>query len=405
MSNFANIGIRDGANLDAFSRLRVSSPNYLFDAQLTYDLQPLLYEQIASGTGATVTYDSTNRCATMTFSSTPSGGKSYMQSYEWIPYQPGRSQLAFITFNMLGGVANTLKFAGLGDDTNGIRLELNGTTLQASIYSGTGATNTVAQSSWNLDKMDGTGRSGVTIDMSKTQILVIDYQALYVGRVRLGFDIGGNILYFHEFTHANNLAVPYIQIASLPIRVGMTCTGTVSTTMRFICASVMSEGGSLGDNGFSYAATGSGTAGNNTAAHILSVRPITLFNSVTNRSKFILQSIDTYISGNTAVRFDLVLGQAISGTTTFTSVNSSYSSMESNTAGTISGSPAITLLSVFNPSGTSSKSSSTRSINQRAPITLDAAGAVRANGTLSVIATGLGATSACQASLNWLEVR
>ena len=33
---------------DAFGRLRVSSPEYVFDAQLTYDLQPLLFEQITA---------------------------------------------------------------------------------------------------------------------------------------------------------------------------------------------------------------------------------------------------------------------------------------------------------------------------------------------------------------------
>lgn len=36
---------------------------------------------------------------------------------------------------------------------------------------------------------------------------------------------------------------------------------------------------------------------------------------------------------------------------------------------------------------------------------LDAAGAVRSLGTLSVIVTGLGGTSACRCNLTWEEVR
>ena len=145
---------------------------------------------------------------------------------------------------MGGTVANTLKFAGLSDGNNGIEFQLNGTTKQFVIYSDTTlGDQTVAQSSWNLDPLDGTGASGITLDPTKTLILVIDFQALYVGRVRIGFDINGQIIYCHEFLHSNLVDYPYIQTANLPVRVGMTCTGTVSTTIRFICSAVVSEGG------------------------------------------------------------------------------------------------------------------------------------------------------------------
>lgn len=405
MSYFSQVGIKDGANLDAFSRLRTANPAYLFDAQLTYDLQPYVFEQVTSGTGAAIAHDATNRCATMTFASTPTGGSAFMQSYEWVPYQPGRSHLAFVTFNFNGGVANVLKFAGLGDGTNGVQLEMSGTTLRASIYSGTTNGNqNVTQANFNLDKLDGTGPSGATFDATKTQILVIDYQALYVGRVRMGLDIGGVIYYFHEFVHSNVIAYPYIQIASLPVRVGMTCTGTVSTTMWFVCSSVMSEGGGLDQIGYGFAQDGSGTAGNGTAAHILSIRPKATFNSIVNRSKFILEAVEVFVSGNASVRFDVVIGQAISGTTAFNSVNAA-SMYEFNTAGTISGSAAMVIGQVYCPSANATKGAADKLISARVPITLNAAGAVRANGTLSVIATGIGAASTCNASLAWREVR
>lgn len=84
------IGFGDTPSLDSFGRLLVSNPEYVFDAQLTYDLQPLLYEQITAQSGATVTHDATNRCALMTFASTPTGGQAIMQSYEHFRYEPGR---------------------------------------------------------------------------------------------------------------------------------------------------------------------------------------------------------------------------------------------------------------------------------------------------------------------------
>lgn len=396
------------SNLDAFSRLRVSDPSYLFDAQFTYNLQPLLYEPTTGNGGsgtATVAHDATNRMALYTFTGVGDGASAIMQSYEWIPYQPGRSQLFFITFNFVAAATNVLKFVGVGDATNAIRLELNGSTLQASILSGTASTDTVAQSAFNLDRLDGTGPSGVTFSVSKTHILVMDYQALYVGRVRLGLDIGGQVIYFHEFNHANIATVPYIQTASLPIRVGMTASGSATTTMNFICSSAISEGGKVEDTGFSFGTDFAGTAGNTARAHIVSIRPKTTFNSIAERSHFVLSSIDVLVTGNSAVVWELCIGQAISGTTTFNDVNATYSGMEYNTAGAISGSPAMVIASGYCPASATTKGSVTRAASQRVPITLDAAGAVRSLGTLSLIATGLTAASDMRVAFNWIEVR
>lgn len=401
-----NIGFADTGSIDAFSRLRVSTTANLFDAQLTYNLAPLMFEQITNGTGATIAHDATNRMALMTFSSTPTGGKAYMQSYEYIPYQPGRSQLAFVTFNMIEGVSNVLKFAGLSDGINGIEFQLDGTTKQFTVYSSTTAgTETVTQANWNLDKLDGTGVSGLTLDITKTQILVIDLQALYVGRVRVGFDIDGIPYFCHQFVHANRIVYPYIASATLPIRCGMTCTGTVSTTMNFICSSVMSEGGQTIPSGRTFSTEGTGTAASGARSHILSVRPKTTFNSITNRSLMALEDIDLLVTGNFSIKWELVLGQAITGTTTYTDVNTTYSAFEYNTAGTISGSPALVVASGFVSSSAGSKQSVSADILTKYPISLDASGAVRSMGTLSLIATGIGGSSACRATLNWMEVR
>ena len=402
------VTITDSANLDAFSRLRVSNPLVLHNSQFTYDLVPVIYEPITNGTGATVTFDSTNRCALLTFASTPTGGKAYMQSFEYLPYQPGRSQLIFITFNMLGGVANTLKFAGYSDGTNGIEFQLNGTTKQFVIYSGTSAGNeTVTQSSWNIDPLDGTGASGITLDVTKTQILIIDIQALYVGRVRVGFDMGGQVVYAHEFLHANIFIYPYAQTVNLPVRCGMTCTGTVSTTMNFICSAVISEGGSEDINVYGYTfqqdsgVVSVGTGG----THVLSLRPRTTFNSITNRSRVAFIDVEIYNAGNQAVQWQLCIGQAITGTTTYNDVNTNYSSSEYNVLGTLSGSPAIIIDGGYVASGGSVKTVTNTAIISRYPITLDAAGLHRAMGTLTLKATSLTGSQNCYGLIKFREIR
>lgn len=400
------VTFRDGPQLGPFGWLRTAHPAYVFDAQLTYDLQPLLFEQVASGSGATVTHDATNRAGLMTFASTPTGGKAYMVSYDHHRYQPGRGQTAFITFNFNGGVADVLKFAGYSfGATNGIELQMNGTTARLALYSDTTLGDQfVNQADWD-DPMDGTGASGITVDWTKVQILAIDLQALYVGRARVALDIDGMLVVVHEFKHANRVEYAYVQTANLPIRCGMTCTGTVSTTMRFYCSSVLSEGGQEDVGGYHFTAEGTATAGNGAQTHVLSLRPRTTFNSIANRSKFVLESLEFMVTGNSPVKWELCLGQAISGTTTFNNVNAAYSAMEFNTAGTISGSPTIVTDTFYTSATATSKGSDSIQVALKYPITLDEAGAVRALGTMSVLATGLGGSSACRCAANWREIR
>jgi hypothetical protein len=330
-----------------------------------------------------------------------------MQQYEHNRYQPGRGQAAFVTGNFIEHKANCLKWLkyGVGENGNGVALESNGTGYQVTLYSDTDeGDQTVLRANWD-DPLDGTGASGITLQVSKGVIFFLDLQSLYYGRVRCCVDIDGVATCFHEFKNANVLAKPYIQTANLPISAGMTCTGTVSTTMEFTCCSVLSEGGQEDIGGFHFAAEGTVTAGNGAQTHILSVRPKTTFNSITNRSKFVFENLEILVTGNSPVKWDLCLGQAISGTTTFNNVNATYSAFEYNTAGTISGSPTLIIDSGYVASSASTKGTTNSSSPMKYPITLDAAGAVRSMGTLTLLVTGIGGTSACRAVMNWKELR
>jgi hypothetical protein len=402
-------GVRysDSPNLDAFQRLRVASPTFNFDAQFTYDLQSLLYQQITAQSGATITHNSTERVALMTFASTPTGGQAYMQSFSHFRYQAGRSQFIAMAFNFINTAANVLKFAGYSTGGNGIEFQQDGTTVQIVKYSGTSLGNiTVTQSNWNLDKLNGTGPSGITLDLTKVQVLVIDFSGLYGGRVRVGFMLNGKIIYAHEFLNSNLSGFPSFQSLNLPIRCGMTCTATVSTTMHFICATVSGESGEINELGFSRSQEGAVTAGSGVRTHILSLRPRLTFNSIVNRTRFRILSLEIIITlGINSALWEVVLGQAITGTTAFTDVNTTYSAMEFNTAGTISGSPAVVLSAGYVTATNQAKVVVERVLSIRSPITLDAAGAHRALGTLSFLVTGIGGTAPCRMSVDWEEIR
>jgi hypothetical protein len=102
---------------------------------------------------------------------------------------------------------------------------------------------TVNQSSWNGDKLDGTGPSGLTLDPSKAQILWMDFEWLGVGSVRCGFIINGQYIVCHTFENANVIANVYMTTAILPVRYEIVSTAAVAASMKAICCSVVSEGG------------------------------------------------------------------------------------------------------------------------------------------------------------------
>lgn len=142
--------------------------------------------------------------------------------------------------------AGMVKRVGYYDGYNGIYFENSGGTLNFVIRSnvtGTPTNTVIPQSSWNIDKLDGTGSSGITLDTTKVQLLVIDFEWLGTGRVRVGFDINGTIRYAHQFLNANVLTSVYMSSPNLPCRYEITNSSSASaSTLEQICTTVISEG-------------------------------------------------------------------------------------------------------------------------------------------------------------------
>jgi hypothetical protein len=392
----------DSAGVDAFSRIRTSNPVTVFDSTFQYGLAPLLYEVLSTNTG-TVTHDPTNACAVLACSA-GGAGSATLQSYRYIRYQPGKSQLVFLTFTLGAAVANVTRQIGLWDDANGFYLEQAGTTvnLVRKSASGTGSL-TVPQSSWNLNKMDGTGKGGILLDLSKSQILIIDAQWLGVGRVRIGFDIDGKIYYVHEFLHANYTNNVYTQTLNLPIRARISTSAAVAANMKMICASVQSEGGSESEIGYNFASQSAGATGNGTRTHILSLQPATGFNGQVNRTTFVLEEIDVLNTSSTPMYWELCVGTDVGGT--FTSDNTGYSAIQTNRGGTLTGNPGIVFANGYLQATVQNKSSVSQNLSIKYPITLNASGSPRSFGRISLLASGIGGAATLQAALTWKEIR
>jgi hypothetical protein len=238
-----------GTNVDAFGRLRTASPFTLFDSQNRFAIDPQ-FDTSTTGSGATSHL--ANESSVQMSVTTASGDEVIRESKRVFPYQPGKSLLVMATFVFAAQQENLRQRVGYFGANDGVYLEQNGTDVRFVVRTSTSGsaddTRYVAQSSWNIDKLDGTGPSGYTLDVTTTpsaQILFMDFEWLGVGTVRCGFVIDGQFIVCHKFHNANTLDKVYMKTAILPLRYEITATGTLSSSadMKQICSSVISEGG------------------------------------------------------------------------------------------------------------------------------------------------------------------
>ncbi len=242
--------------VDAFGRLRTGAPFTVWESKQIFDDAdiadsaenfPEFYDnQQTSGSGTTTTFD-VDRASTTLAVALNTAGTRVRQSKRRFNYQPGKSQKATFTGIMGPGATGVTCRYGLFDEDNGLFFEFDDQVayiVRRTHVTGSAVDTRVTQASWNIDTMDGNGPSGITLDFSKTQIFLIDFEWLGTGRVRYGFIVDGIFVYCHQLLNANVLDVVYMSTPNLPIRGEISNDGTgAAVGMELACSEVSSEGG------------------------------------------------------------------------------------------------------------------------------------------------------------------
>ena len=230
---------------DAFGRLRVSNPLTLFDSSHRFADNDLWSED-TTGT-ASSTFNA--NAGLMEFDiGTASGDELLRETKKVFTYQPGKSLLIMTTFVFAAPKENLRQRVGYFGEKNGMYLEQDDTTInfvERNFVTGSVTETRVEQSNWNIDKLNGSGPSGIILDLTKAQILWMDIEWLGLGSVRMGVVVDGALIPCHAFHHANLIDSTYITTASLPLRQEITNTGITTTVSKAkqICSTVISEGG------------------------------------------------------------------------------------------------------------------------------------------------------------------
>jgi hypothetical protein len=343
MTYISNIAFRDSANLDAFSRLRISEPETIFDSKQISDKQPLFWDdQQVSGSDATSTYN-TNQASTTIGVENLTAGRRVRQTFRRFNYQPGKSQLFILTGIVGSPQTGITKRAGLFDDKNGLYFGLDSTGAYVAVRTyttGSAVDTKIYSTNFNIDKLDGTGVSGITLDLTKTNIFFVDFEWLGVGRIRFGVNIDGIPYYIHEVLNANNKELVYMSNPNLPLRWEIENDGTgPKSDLVAICGTVVSEGG-LKDTGYGF-----GVSRGTTPLTTLNNADIFPLFAVRLNSNYLhatikLLNFDVNCTSTATYNWYLLLNPTVTGTAlNFTQVTNSSVDAQINTtnATTVSG--------------------------------------------------------------------
>lgn len=417
----SQLGFGDIPTLDAFGRLRVSESSIEFDSQQEYGLNTnILWDATANGTlvapssngsvssagNAVGPRDINTRFTPVTVSNT-NGHYAILQSRPYARYVPGKSHQVFISGLFAAGSGYAASF------------------VRRTATSGAPVDEVVPQANWNVDRFDGTGPSGITLDLTKAQVMYITSQWLGEGRVICGFFIEGRQYRAHQFLTANVGLLPYTQTYNLPVRLEMRNTGpsecvartgyfdvnngiflqtartVLGGSIQLGCASVQTEGGTETRGLPRTASNGITPVSVTTRRPVLSIRPKTTFNGLTNRGH--THIVDAILRARTNdAFFEVVFGGTLTGAV-FNSVAVS-SICEFDVAATaITG--GLPLSSGFVASGAGAVAGTvSTAFDNRAALTLRQIDALAATQEpISIVCTSFTGTSDITAVLNWYE--
>jgi hypothetical protein len=179
------------------------------------EIKSLAISNVATGTGnITITLDSTPVTVAIT------SGWTVAQTVEAIVAEADNFFNAGRGWETHTDDDNAIEFTSLVAEVAGGTFSFvdTDTTGVAGVFSQTvtGAAPTetwVAQTSWNVDVMDGTGASGMTLDTSKLNVFRIQFQYLGAGAITFCIedDSTGAFTCVHRIDYANTVAIPTVR--------------------------------------------------------------------------------------------------------------------------------------------------------------------------------------------------
>ena len=221
------------------------------------------------------------------------GAKALLASKARINYQPGQGANAVFSAIFEAGVPGNRQYIGIGNASDGFFFgynEMNFGLLYRNNYNDTW----ISQNNWNQDKLDGLGKSGLTLNPLFGNVYKIQYQWLGFGIIKFFVKNPDNGLWIlvhlidYSAATAPNISNPSMQL----LAANMNNTGSsANVTMKTSSMAGFIEGQLASSNlysNFSIFTTGSIDSQQRT---FLSIKNNELYQGLNNQSMIVLDSL------------------------------------------------------------------------------------------------------------------
>lgn len=329
--NYQFIGCNEKGNLKvavenpktAFSELSVAENTPVAQISFEYGLNTQLVTTSLTGSG-TATTTSGNLVLSTTANASSS---SQAVSRRYLKYRAGQGAVGRGTMLFTTGVTGSNQYAGIGtpDMQNGYFFGYQGATFGI-FHINNGSTTFIAQTSWNIDKLDGTlstsNPSGMVLNQNNGNVFQIKYQYLGYGCIYfyIEHDTDGEFALVHVIQYPNTATIPSLGNPSLGLlwRAENTTNNTnivvkAGSGALFVEGEIKTLGAKYGfDNNKTNITT---------LTNILTLKNATTYNGVTNRGQIRLKGVSiAYDGGNGVATLQIILGATLGGTPAFTTI-------------------------------------------------------------------------------------
>lgn len=306
---------RDGRHPLAtnFHEARVAAPYTLLDQINKYELDTNVWGTLTASGGTAVHVP--EQSAVRLSATATSGSRAVLQTHRYFRYQAGRElRWRWTGYHSNAGVSNQKRMWGYFDESDGVFFQLEGTTLsvvQRSSTSGSPVDLAVPRQYWSVDRLDGTGPSGVKYDDILLQGNIWEGALQWLGVGDVEFFINGHLV--HVFANPNRYAAPYMRTATLPVRTEIINTGaSTASSLTNICAQVQVNGGEDPPEETHCAFNSADVTVTTTERPVFSIRPAALYAGVVNRMVIVPRLLTCSAEGGRA-GYRLVFNGTLTG--------------------------------------------------------------------------------------------
>jgi hypothetical protein len=315
--------------LDSFGDLSITEKNPSNIISFRYNINTNFITTSNTGSSTITQLNSMARLRT----GTTINSTSLIRSISMTSYTPGIGVRCYITPVFNNGISGTTQYAGIGNTDCGYFFGYNGTTFGI-IYRNNSIDTFIPQSTWNNDKMDGSGKSGMILDPTKGNVYMIKLQWLGFGFISFFIEnqYYNDFILVHTINYPNSFTTPSLQ------NPGFYCLSYISNgattndmSLYLSCIAVYTEGSFHLRPGYRFSSNNLATIASSTLQTILTLRNKTTYSSKTNYSPLSIDIINFSTSGNKPVRFDLIRNPTTVGVLTYNDVSSNSSIAEFST--------------------------------------------------------------------------